>query len=96
MPGGLPGLAGSMLIVMFTYAGFEIIGLAASEAENPRETIPRAIRRTVICLVGLYIVSVAVLLPLIPTADLSESTSPIVAALNRRGIGWRAPRSTWC
>ena len=40
IPGGISGIAGSMLIVVFAYAGFEIIGLAASEAENPKETIP--------------------------------------------------------
>lgn len=88
MPGGIKGIAGSMLIVMFAYAGFEIIGLAASEADNPGKTVPRAINSTVLCLVGLYILSVAVLLPLIPTASLNESISPMVAALNRWGIGW--------
>ncbi|NCC69837.1 MAG: amino acid permease, partial [Clostridia bacterium] len=56
MPEGIAGLAGSMLIVMFTYAGFEIIGLAASEAEEPGKTVPKAIRYTVIGLVGLYVV----------------------------------------
>lgn len=88
MPGGVAGVAGSMLIVMFAYAGFEIIGLAASEARRPRETVPRAIRQTVLILVGLYIVSAAVLLPLIPTADVGTSRSPMVAALSRHGIGW--------
>ena len=88
MPGGIKGIAGSMLIVIFSYAGFEIIGLAASEADNPRETVPKAIKYTVLCLVGFYIVSVIVLLPLIPTAALSEKVSPMVAALNRWGIGW--------
>ncbi len=88
MPGGLKSVAGSMLIVMFSYAGFEIIGLASSEAENPKETIPKAIRYTVFCLVGFYIISIAVLLFLIPTAEINESTSPFVAALNRRGFGW--------
>ncbi|ATW27449.1 amino acid permease [Candidatus Formimonas warabiya] len=88
IPGGIKGIAGSMLIVMFAYAGFEIIGLAASEAANPRETVPKAIAYTVVCLVGFYIISVAVLLPLIPTADLSEKVSPMVATLNRWGIGW--------
>ncbi len=88
LPGGMKGLAGSMLLVMFAYAGFEIIGLAASEAENPQETVPRAIRYTVLCLVGFYILSVAVMLPLIPTAEINEETSPMVAALNRFGITW--------
>jgi L-asparagine transporter-like permease len=88
MPGGIKSIAGSMLIVIFSYAGFEIIGLAASEAEDPGKTVPKAIKYTVLCLVGFYIFSVAVLLPLIPTAELSEDVSPMVAALNRWGIGW--------
>lgn len=88
MAGGIKSLAGSMLIVVFAYAGFEIIGLAASETDNPRETVPKAIKYTVICLAAFYILSVAALLPLIPTAGLSEDISPMVAALNRWGIGW--------
>lgn len=87
-PGGIKSVAGSMLIVMFAYAGFEIIGLAAAETSRPQETVPRAIRHTVVSLTGLYIVSVALLLPLIPTAEVSEDTSPFVAALNRSGIAW--------
>ncbi|MFW2487397.1 amino acid permease [Clostridium chromiireducens] len=88
IPGGIRSIAGSMLIVIFSYAGFEIIGLAASEAKNPKETIPKAINYTVVCLVGFYILSVFLLLPLIPTAMLSEEVSPMVAALNRWGMGW--------
>lgn len=88
LPGGLTGLAGSMLIVMFTYAGFEVIGLAASEAENPHKTIPKAIRQTVIVLVGLYVAFIFLLLPLIPTAQINENTSPIVMALQKNGLPW--------
>lgn len=86
-PGGIGGLAGSMLIVIFSYAGFEVIGLAASEARDPHKTVPRAIRATVISLVGLYIAVIALLLPLIPTAGLSARVSPMVAALNTQGLG---------
>jgi L-asparagine transporter-like permease len=88
MASGIKGIAGSMLIVMFSYAGFEIIGLAASEAHNPIRTVPKAILATVIMLVGLYIIYIAVLLPLIPTKELNENISPIVAALRRWGINW--------
>jgi L-asparagine transporter-like permease len=88
MPGGIKGIAGSMLIVIFSYAGFEIIGLAASETDNPKKTVPKAIFYTVICLVGFYILSIGALLPLIPTANLNENVSPMVAALDRWGIGW--------
>lgn len=88
MPAGISGIAGSMLIVVFAYAGFEIIGLAASEAKDPTVTIPKAINYTVISLVGFYILSIIMLLPLIPTTELNESISPMVAALNRWGITW--------
>lgn len=90
MAGGLTGIAGSMLIVMFTYAGFEIIGLAASEAHDPVKTIPKAIALTIFSLVGLYILSIIILLPLVPTSQLNETTSPLVAALEAQGIGWAA------
>lgn len=88
MPRGIKGIAGSMLIVMFAYAGFEIIGLAASEAENPKKTIPKAITYTVLLLVGIYILYVAVLLPLVPTAELNENISPIVVSLKKFGMPW--------
>ncbi len=88
VPGGITSLAGSMLIVIFSYAGFEIIGLAASEAKDPHKTIPKAINYTIFILVFFYILSIAVLLPLIPTADLKEDVSPYVAALERWGMGW--------
>lgn len=88
LPGGLGGIAGSMLIVMFTYAGFEIIGLAASEAQNPHITIPRAIRYTVFGLLGLYVIAIGVLLPLAPTAVFGAEESPLVTALARWGLGW--------
>lgn len=88
MPGGIAGIAGSMLMVMFTYAGFEVLGLAASEAGNPGVTIPRAIRYTILLLVGLYIAAMAALFLLLPTAAVSEQISPFVTALSRYGLGW--------
>lgn len=88
LPGGIGGIAGSMLIVMFTYAGFEIIGLAASEARNPHKTVPRAIAMTVFALVVLYLTAIAVLLPLIPTQLLTAEESLFAAALGRWGLNW--------
>ncbi|HBQ86939.1 MAG TPA: amino acid permease, partial [Syntrophomonas sp.] len=89
-PNGLGGLAGSMLIVLFCYAGFEIIGLASSEAREPHKTVPRAIRLTVISLVILYLGVIVLLLPLIATNQLPANTSPMVAALTARGLGFAA------
>ncbi|WP_368490710.1 amino acid permease [Clostridium sp. BJN0013] len=88
LPGGIKSIAGSMLTVMFAYAGFEIIGLAASETDNPQKMIPKAIKYTVLSLVVLYIASISAVLLLIPTEALGENVSPMVAALNRWGMNW--------
>lgn len=88
LPGGLGGVLGGMLLVMLAYAGFEVIGLASSEARNPQETVPRAIRNTVLGLVGLYVAAIIVLIPLVPTRMLSTEQSPLVMALSRWGLTW--------
>ena len=88
LAGGIGGLAGSMLIVVFAYAGFEIIGLAASEAKDPHRTIPKAITYTVISLITLYLLTASAIILLIPTSILNESVSPMVAALSRWGMVW--------
>lgn len=94
LPGGLKSLAGSMLIVLFTYAGFEIIGLAASETENKQKNVPRAIHLTVFWLVTLYILCISVLLLLVPSDSLSENVSPMVTALNRYQMTWAGTAMT--
>lgn len=86
--GGIGGIAGSMLMVMFTYAGFEVLGLAASETGNPGVTIPKAIRRTILLLVSLYLSAILALFLLLPPARVSEQVSPFVSALSLYGLGW--------
>ncbi|HNX92018.1 MAG TPA: amino acid permease [Syntrophomonas sp.] len=86
-PRGIGGLAGSMLIVLLGYAGFEVIGLAASEARDPQKTVPRAIKATVVSLLVIYITVIALLLPLVSTQALTTKVSPMVQALNIHGFG---------
>jgi AAT family amino acid transporter len=86
-PRGLSGIAGSMLIVMFSYAGFEVVGLAAPEARDPQRTVAKAVFYTALVLVFLYVLVMLILLPLIPTNQLSPNASPFIAALTARGLG---------
>lgn len=87
---GIAGIAGSMLIVMFTYAGFEIIGLAASETIAPHKTVPKAIKQTVIALTSLYITAISLTLLLTPSLELVEEQSPFVIALSKYDLTWAA------
>lgn len=90
LPGGLGGLAGSMLIVLFTYAGFEVLGLAAPDAKDPGKTVPKAILLTVITLVALYMLSMATLLFVLPLGEVVAEASPFVTALERLHFTWIA------
>lgn len=84
-PGGLGGIAGSMLLVMFVYAGFEVMGLAAPDARRPQRTVPRAAAYTTLALVVLYLATFALLLPLLPRDRISQDVAPMVAALRYQG-----------
>jgi len=86
LPGGLGSIAGAMLIVIFAYAGFEILGLAAPEAKDPNRTVPRAIMLTVATLVTLYVGAMAVVLFALPPGGIEPEVSPMVSALRHFGL----------
>lgn len=87
-PGGIGAVLGSMLLVMFAYAGFEVLGLAAPDARDPARTVPRAIALTTLGFLVLYLGAYGVLLFLLPPAEASARVSPLVAALRRHGLVW--------
>jgi AAT family amino acid transporter len=91
LPGGLGGLAGSMLTVLFTYAGFEVMGLAAPDARDPQRTVPRAVLLTALGLVVLYMGAMAVILPVLPPALITPEVSPLIQTLERSGFPRLAP-----
>ncbi len=76
--------------VVFAYAGIELIGTAAGEAQDAAETLPRAIN-SVIYRIGLfYVGSVVLLVLLMPSSAYKDGTSPFVTffeALGVPGIG---------
>ncbi len=91
---GFKGLCSVFVTAAFSFAGTELIGLAAAEASNPRKTLPTAIKQVFwrICL--FYMVALTVVSLLVPYGDdrlLGESSddakaSPFVIAINNAGI----------
>jgi amino acid transporter len=77
----------------FSYQGTELVGIAAGEAENPRKTIPAAIKKTFYRIVFLFVLTVFFLGILIPYDNvdlLSDATdasaSPFVVAAKLAGV----------
>ncbi|MFD1213274.1 amino acid permease [Arthrobacter sp. GCM10027362] len=74
--------------VVFSYSGIEISAVAAGEARNAREVMPKAIRSIVFRILVFYIGSVLVLSMLLPTSAYSGDESPFVTALSAFNIPW--------
>ncbi|RQR67688.1 amino acid permease [Burkholderia sp. Bp9126] len=67
--GGLPAMMGVAMIAGFSFQGTELIGVAAGESENPRTTIPRAVRQVFWRILLFYVLAIFVIGVLIPYTD---------------------------
>ncbi|WP_269914197.1 amino acid permease [Acinetobacter sp. HY1485] len=92
-PHGFDGLFYMLAFIMFAFGGIDLIGMAAAEAENPKETIPKAINQVVFRILIFYVGSLTILLSLVPWDQLQLGgldKSPFVMIFSQLGIGWAA------
>ncbi|KAF8540138.1 amino acid permease/ SLC12A domain-containing protein [Trichophaea hybrida] len=85
-----------MVTATFAYLGTELVGVTVGEAQNPRRTIPRAIRLTFYRILIFYVLSVFLLGMIVPynshdlafatKASAGASASPFVVAIKLSGI----------
>lgn len=90
------GFWASLVNAVFAYLGTELIGVTVGEAQNPRKTIPRAIKLTFYRILFFYCLSVLFLGMVVPynsdalsTANkqgTKASASPFVLAIRLAGI----------
>lgn len=86
MPHGLWGVALSLVIVMFSFGGIELIGITAGEADEPEKTIPKAINQVIWRILIFYIGTLAVLMTLYPWNQVGLEASPFVQIFSNIGI----------
>lgn len=83
-PHGIKGVMNSLLIVIYSYGGSELIAITVSETENPKKAIPRAIRGVIGRIVSFYIIPMFLLLLIYKWQTLAASTSsPFVMVFNK-------------
>ncbi|KAJ3547145.1 hypothetical protein NMY22_g1763 [Coprinellus aureogranulatus] len=89
---GFKGVCAVFVTAAFAFAGTELIGLAASETPNPRETMPGAVKGTFWRITIIYITSLTIIGLLIPYDEprllggTGAAASPFVIALHDAGI----------
>jgi len=86
MPFGITGVWLGCCFVIYSFIGVEIVGVTSGEASDPARTIPRAMRRMVVGLSVIYIVTVTLLVALTPWNQLGIGESPFVSVLRRLAI----------
>lgn len=84
--GGFKGFIFALAIVLASYQGIELIGVTAGEAENPRQTLVKAIHSTVFRILIFYIGAIFVILSIYPWNELDNVGSPFVETFAKIGI----------
>ncbi|PPQ67198.1 hypothetical protein CVT24_011269 [Panaeolus cyanescens] len=93
---GFKGVCAVFVTAAFSFAGTELVGLAASETPNPRATMPAAVKGTFWRITLIYVTSLTIIGLLIPynhprllgapESEGGAAASPFVIALDRAGI----------
>ena len=86
LPFGALGVLLTLQIVMFAYAGVELVGVTAGEAQNPAQVLPRATNGIIVRILVFYIGALAVIMALVPWNELSPDVSPFVFVFVKLGI----------
>lgn len=94
-PHGEGAVLTALLTVFFAYVGIELVGVTAEESVNPVRDVPRALFYTVAIVVGLFVVSIFILLALMPWAQAGTSSSPLVDAIKSLNIPVLATIFNW-
>jgi amino acid transporter, AAT family len=86
MPNGVTGILMSLVLVMFSFGGVELIGITAGEAKNPKKSIPSAINNVVWRILIFYIGALGIMMVLYPWNEVGANGSPFVLIFDNVGI----------
>lgn len=89
-PTGWSGFLKALPMVVFAFAGVEMVGMTAAETQDPQDVIPRAINNIPIRILIFYIGSLAVIMSIFPWNLLNANSSPFVMVFKDIGINGAA------
>jgi AAT family amino acid transporter len=85
-PNGMKGLLFSLVMVMFSFGGVELIGITAGEATDPKKTIPSAINSVVWRILIFYVGAIGIMMTLYPWNEVGSNGSPFVMIFDKIGL----------
>lgn len=85
-PNGMIGFLFAFQMVVFSFVGVELVGVAAAETSNPEKNIPSAINKIPVRILLFYVGAIFVILCINPWTELSAANSPFVQVFTLAGI----------
>ena len=79
-----------MIWTLVNFQGSEIVGLSASETQNPEKNVPAACRKVAFRIILIYVIPVFVLTLIVPYAEASLDESIFAYTLGAYGLKWAA------
>jgi APA family basic amino acid/polyamine antiporter len=84
-PAGISGILSGAALIFFAYTGFARVTIMAEEVKDPEKTIPRSIFLALAISTILYILVSVIAVGLVGASGLSQSGSPLAAAIGITG-----------
>ncbi|MDF2859136.1 MAG: amino acid permease-associated region [Neobacillus sp.] len=85
-PHGVSGMMSAFLVVMFSYGGAELIGVAVTETKDAGRVIPSIIKGAVWRVIIFYIFPILIICGIMPWDKVSVVESPFVQVFNLSGL----------
>lgn len=81
--GNYQGLFSAIALIMFSFGGLELVGIAAAETKDPERNIRKATNQVIYRILIFYIGSLIILFSLSPWQTIDANSSPFVSVFDR-------------
>ena len=85
-PHGLGGTFSAFLVVMFSYGGAELIGVAVTETKDAEQVLPKIIKGAVWRVIIFYILPIVIICGIMPWDKVTGKDSPFVQVFSVTGL----------
>ncbi|WP_251549673.1 amino acid permease [Neobacillus muris] len=85
-PNGLGGTFSAFLVVMFSYGGAELIGVAVTETQDSERVMPKIVKGVIVRVIIFYILPILIICGMMPWNTVTGADSPFVQVFSSAGL----------
>ncbi|WP_462411268.1 amino acid permease [Neobacillus sp. Marseille-QA0830] len=85
-PNGIGGIFSAFLVVMFSYGGAELVGVAVTETQDSERVMPKIVKGVILRVIMFYILPILIICGMMPWNSVTGEDSPFVQVLRAAGL----------